>query len=204
MQGDNCSSGGHFDMQLGQAGNRTNNLPITRQPALPPDHKQELLQLLRPFEERLKEYEHVKGSYVQTPIPMKLGCFVKRKLKTEYNDLQILSNWNSVDYKIFSVQTDKLDCFCADILSFWIRCLQHVPKWLEQRQQNGKVEECLKKITCLKHSTGEQVNWKQVSAMIGYKRSIPERVSRSQARMGRDSPLCEQLCEQIVIKEQCF
>ncbi len=34
--------------------------------------------------------------------------------------------------------------------------------------------------------------------MIGYKRSIPKRLSCSQARMGRGSPLCEQLREQIV------
>ena len=53
MQGDNCSSGG-------RAGNRTSNLPITRLPALPPDHKQELLQLLRPFEERLKDTNMLK------------------------------------------------------------------------------------------------------------------------------------------------
>ncbi len=33
--------------------------------------------------------------------------------------------------------------------------------------------------------------------MIGYKRSIPKRLSHSQARMGRGSPLCEQLREQI-------
>ena len=50
---------------------------------------------------------------------------------------------------------------------------------------------------CLTLCTGEQVSWKQVSVMIGYKRSIPEKLSRSQARMGRGSPLCEQLCEQI-------
>ena len=34
--------------------------------------------------------------------------------------------------------------------------------------------------------------------MIGYKKRIPERLSHSQARMGRGSPLCEQLREQIV------
>merc|ERR1712101_17518 len=34
--------------------------------------------------------------------------------------------------------------------------------------------------------------------MIGYKKSIPEWLSQSQARMGRGSPLCEQLREQIV------
>uniref|UniRef100_A0AAR2KV54 Tc1-like transposase DDE domain-containing protein n=1 Tax=Pygocentrus nattereri TaxID=42514 RepID=A0AAR2KV54_PYGNA len=33
--------------------------------------------------------------------------------------------------------------------------------------------------------------------MTGYKGSIPERLSRSQARMGRGSPLCEHLREQI-------
>uniref|UniRef100_A0AAR2M5U8 Tc1-like transposase DDE domain-containing protein n=1 Tax=Pygocentrus nattereri TaxID=42514 RepID=A0AAR2M5U8_PYGNA len=33
--------------------------------------------------------------------------------------------------------------------------------------------------------------------MIGYKGSIPERLSLSQAKMGRGSPLCEQLHEQI-------
>ena len=52
------------------------------------------------------------------------------------------------------------------------------------------------KNTCLEHSTGEQVHL--VSVVIGYKRSIPERLSHSQARMGRVSPLCEQLPEQIV------
>ena len=36
--------------------------------------------------------------------------------------------------------------------------------------------------------------------MIGYKRSIPERLSRSQVRMGRGSPHCEQLYEQIVLQ----
>ena len=57
---------GHLDMQLGGAGNSTNNLPITRQPAVAPelqpcmaDHKQELL---HPSEERLKQYEHVTGN----------------------------------------------------------------------------------------------------------------------------------------------
>ena len=34
--------------------------------------------------------------------------------------------------------------------------------------------------------------------MIGYKRSIPERLSHSQARMGWGSPLCQQLHEKIV------
>ena len=34
--------------------------------------------------------------------------------------------------------------------------------------------------------------------MIGYKKSIPERLSHSQARMGRGSPVCEQLRVQIV------
>uniref|UniRef100_A0AAR2INC0 Transmembrane protein 63A n=1 Tax=Pygocentrus nattereri TaxID=42514 RepID=A0AAR2INC0_PYGNA len=48
------------------------------------------------------------------------------------------------------------------------------------QQKTGKVEECSKN-TCLEHSTGEQVNWKQVSVMIAYKGSIPERLSRSQA-----------------------
>ena len=45
MQGDNCSSGaiwgsgaqGHFDMQLGGAGIQTSDLPITKQPPLPPE-----------------------------------------------------------------------------------------------------------------------------------------------------------------------
>lgn len=50
-----------------------------------------------------------------------------------------------------------------------------------------KVQECSVS-TCLEHSTGEQVNWKQLSVMIGYKRSIPERLGRSQARTGRGSP----------------
>uniref|UniRef100_A0A3B3Z7C8 C2H2-type domain-containing protein n=1 Tax=Periophthalmus magnuspinnatus TaxID=409849 RepID=A0A3B3Z7C8_9GOBI len=54
------------------------------------------------------------------------------------------------------------------------------------------IEECLKS-TCLEHSTDEQVHWKHVSVMIGYKRSIPEGLSHSQARMGRGSPHCEQL-----------
>ncbi|KAJ0005972.1 hypothetical protein NQD34_015866 [Periophthalmus magnuspinnatus] len=65
------------------------------------------------------------------------------------------------------------------------------------QQKNGKVEECLK-YTCLEHSTGEQLNWKQVSVMIRYKKSIPEGLSHSQVRMGRGSPLCEQLHEKIV------
>ncbi|KAF0030334.1 hypothetical protein F2P81_017065 [Scophthalmus maximus] len=85
----------------------------------------------------------------------------------------------------------------------WIEvCMSLMPatrsKKLGQGQQKtGKVEECSKS-TCLEQSTGEQVNTKQLSVRIGYKRSIPERLSRSQARIGRGSPLCEQLREQIV------
>ena len=53
------------------------------------------------------------------------------------------------------------------------------------------------KITCLENSTDEHVNWKQVSVMIGYKISIPKRLCHSQSRMGRGSPLCGELREQI-------
>ncbi|MEQ2283470.1 hypothetical protein AMECASPLE_011603 [Ameca splendens] len=53
-------------------------------------------------------------------------------------------------------------------------------------------------MTCLDHSTGEQVNWKQASVMTGYKRSIAERLRHPQARMGQRSPLCEQLRDQTV------
>ena len=49
---------------------------------------------------------------------------------------------------------------------------------------------------CLEYSTDEQVNWKQVSIVIGYKRNIPERLRFSQARIG--SPLCEPLRGQTV------
>ena len=40
-------------------------------------------------------------------------------------------------------------------------------------KKTEKVEECSSN-TCLKHPTGEQVNWEQVGAMIGYKRGILE------------------------------
>ena len=33
-----------------------------------------------------------------TPNPMKLGRFVKRKIKTEYNDMQIMYNLCSIEY----------------------------------------------------------------------------------------------------------
>ena len=46
-------------------------------------------------------------------------------------------------------------------------------------------ESCgMPKNTCLEHFTGEPVNWQQMSAMIGYKRSILERLNSLQARMG--------------------
>lgn len=57
-------------------------------------------------------------------------------------------------------------------------------------QKTGKVEKCSKS-TCLEHCAGEQVNWKQTSAMFVYKSSIPERLSCTQARMGQGLPLCE-------------
>lgn len=36
-----------------------------------------------------------------------------------------------------------------------------------------------------------QVNFKQPSIMVGYKRNIPERLSCSQAKVGQGSPLCD-------------
>ena len=64
-------------------------------------------------------------------------------------------------------------------------------------KQTEKVEECSSN-TYLEHPTGEQAHWEQVGAMIGYKSSFPEMLSHSQTRMGRGSPLCEQMREQIV------
>ena len=54
-----------------------------------------------------------------------------------------------------------------------------------------KVEECLKN-TCLEHSTGNQVHWKQVSVMIGYKEASPK---GSVIHKQQGSPLWEQLRE---------
>ncbi|XP_061654971.1 zinc finger and SCAN domain-containing protein 2-like isoform X1 [Phyllopteryx taeniolatus] len=71
-------------------------------------------------------------------------------------------------------------------------------KKLEQvAKKTEKVEECSSN-TCLEHPTGDQANWEQVGAMIGYKRSFPELRSHSQAKVGRGSPLCEQVREKIV------
>ena len=64
-------------------------------------------------------------------------------------------------------------------------------------KKTEKVEECSSN-SYLEHPTGEQAHWEQVGAMIGYKSSFPEMLSHSQTRMGRGSPLCEQMCEQIV------
>ena len=53
----------------------------------------------------------------------------------------------------------------------------------ETKEKFRKIRKNVLKITRLEHSTGEQVNWIQLSAVIGYKRSITERRSCSQARM---------------------
>ncbi|KAL7851246.1 hypothetical protein AOLI_G00216020 [Acnodon oligacanthus] len=50
----------------------------------------------------------------------------------------------------------------------------------------------------VEHSTGEQLNWKQVRVMTEYKGSIPERLRRSQKRMERGSPLCKQIVQQFM------
>ncbi|MDF4264906.1 helix-turn-helix domain containing protein, partial [Vibrio parahaemolyticus] len=64
-------------------------------------------------------------------------------------------------------------------------------------KKTEKVEECSSN-TYLEHPTGERANWEQVGAMIGYKSSFPEMLSHSQTRMGRGSPLSEQMRELIV------
>ena len=64
-------------------------------------------------------------------------------------------------------------------------------------KKTEKVEECSSN-TYSEHPSGEQANWEQVGAMIGYKSGFPEMLSHSQTRMGRGSPLCEQMREQIV------
>lgn len=77
----------------------------------------------------------------------------------------------------------KLLCFCNYVL-----ICNLMPA---TRSKNiGKVEETSR----LEHFTGEQVHWKQVRILIGNKERIPERLSKVERR----SPLCEQLCQQIV------
>ena len=65
------------------------------------------------------------------------------------------------------------------------------------QQKTGEGDKCSKN-TCLEDSTGTQVNWEQVSVMIRYKNSFPQMLSCSQAKMGRGTPLCEELREKIV------
>lgn len=48
--------------------------------------------------------------------------------------------------------------------------------------------------TCLEHSTGEQVTWKQLSVITGCTRSRPEHLKRPQARRGRGWPQSKTAC----------
>ena len=64
--------------------------------------------------------------------------------------------------------------FFANNNKLRISWLQHVPKKLGKVAKNTeKVEECSSN-TYLEHPTGEQANWEQVGAMIGYKSSFPK------------------------------
>ena len=133
------------------------------------------------------------------PNSNEVGTLCKTWIKTEYNDLQILFNLFSIEY------TSKIRYLMFKLINlavFWpiFTHLEFDASNMFQKSGTGATKDweswgMLKK-HCLEHSTGEQVHWKQVSVLIGYKRSFPE--SRSQARMGRGSPLCEQLREQIV------
>lgn len=144
----------------------------------------------------------VMSNDTQTPIPMKVGHCVKCKW-TEYHDVQIFFYFNLIELhykdKIFSFHTDKLFFFLQIFTYFEFDACNIFQKKLGQRQQKTEDGSLgMLKNTCLENCTGEQVNCKPMRVMISYKRSIPERLRCLQARLGWGSPLCEQLCEQIV------
>ncbi|XP_061781022.1 uncharacterized protein [Nerophis lumbriciformis] len=65
------------------------------------------------------------------------------------------------------------------------------PRRTDGHKSTGRLQQF--QLVYLEHPTGEQANWEQVGAMIGYKISFHETLSHSQTRTGRGSPLCQQM-----------
>jgi len=65
-------------------------------------------------------------------------------------------------------------------------------------QQKAGTVSVTKKKQLEEHCATNYVNWQQVSNMIGYKKSILERQSLSEVKMGLCTPICEKLQLQFV------